>query len=98
MTRTVNVVARRPMTYRTRRLLPGDGFALTPGIARLYARVGFVDCQDEQPGAAVRPVEEAPEPRGIAALRATYERLAGSPADKRWRSRRLETEIAKLKA
>lgn len=111
MRRMVTVVARRKVSYGTRRLRAGAVFDVWPGHARLLTISGAVAYQTEhaEAGPDVFPVPRAAPrvenytmtpsvimPPRIDDLRQAYELAAGVAPDKRWRERRLETELARL--
>lgn len=107
MRRMVSVVARRKVSYGTRRLRAGAVFDVWPGHARILTLSGAVAYQTEHAEAGqvdhsrhvsnmVPTFVSVPSPPRIDDLRAAYELAAGVAPDKRWRERRLENELALL--
>jgi hypothetical protein len=98
--------ATKPLTYRTRRLLPGDVFEVERNKdARVLRAIrkaeDHVEIEDSPMQAPVPPpvVEAAvPPPEDLAAIRAEYEAAVGRKPFNGWNTETLREKIAAHKA
>lgn len=86
------LIAAKPMTYATRRLLPGDSFDAKPADARVLIAIG----KAREP----RPAAPLPNPGSVAedaarkSLRRDYEAKFGRKPFQGWDSAELKKRLA----
>lgn len=97
----MKLIANKPLTYATRRLLAGDTFEASSRDARLL--VGIKKARphpDRVPGSIEPPPTEvgakiaAQQPSELAQLRATYKAKTGKNAAPSWKVEDLKAKLA----
>jgi hypothetical protein len=86
------LIATKPMTYATRRLLPGDSFAAKPADARVLVAIG--KAREVQARVPVQPPGPEAEKAARNALRAEYEKKLGRRPFTGWDAAELKRRIA----
>lgn len=91
------LIATKPLTYATRRLLPGDEFEAQRGHARVLIGIKKARRADEmRADVPPPPPEVVAKVDSLDDLRSEAE-LAGVEVDRRWGAARLSAEIEKAR-
>lgn len=110
----MDLIAKKPMTYATRRLKAGDTFPVAHrSHARALIALGKASAADEATNATTPPKQPAPQtppppppppagsegtPPDVAALRASYEKLFGKKPFNGWTADVLAAKISEKTA